>query len=99
MLVFSWVAVRVGAAALPAGVHWSGVLVVGLVAGIGFTMALFIASLAFPPGPLIDVAKLGILGASTVAAVVGLIAGRLLLNPSSRHAARTAAEAESSTHM
>ena len=36
-------------------------LVVGLVAGIGFTMAIFVATLALPPGPLIEVAKLGIL--------------------------------------
>jgi NhaA family Na+:H+ antiporter len=99
VMVFSWVAVRVGAAALPSGVRWAGVLVVGLVAGIGFTMALFIAALAFPPGPLIEVAKLGILAASTVSAVVGLVAGRLLLTRPSDGAARTAAEAEASTAM
>ena len=64
VMCFSWLAVRARAAALPSGVRWSGVLVVGLVAGIGFTMALFIATLAFPPGPLIEVAKLGILLAS-----------------------------------
>ena len=75
----SWIAVRAGVAALPAGVRWSGVFVVGLVAGIGFTMALFIATLAFPPGPLIEVAKLGIMLASLVAGVIGLAAGRWLL--------------------
>jgi NhaA family Na+:H+ antiporter len=75
----SWLAVRAGVADLPSGVRWSGVLVVGLVAGIGFTMALFIATLAFPPGAPIDVAKLGVLLASVAAGSVGLIAGRLLL--------------------
>jgi len=75
----SWIAVRAGVAALPAGVRWSGVFVVGLLAGIGFTMALFIATLAFPPGPLIEVAKLGIMLASLVAGVIGLAAGRWLL--------------------
>ena len=77
---------------------WSGVLVVGLVAGIGFTMALFIATLAFPPGPLIEVAKLGILLASLIAGVIGLGAGRLLLRSTMpREAARTLEEAERST--
>ena len=59
---------------------WREVLVVGLVAGIGFTMALFIAGLAFPAGALIEVAKLGILCASAQAAVGGLALGRLLLS-------------------
>jgi NhaA family Na+:H+ antiporter len=76
---FSWIAVRAGAARLPEGLRWSAMLVLGLVAGIGFTMALFIASLAFPPGPLNEVAKLGVLCASAVAAVIGVLAARLLL--------------------
>ena len=95
---FSWLAVRVGLAALPSGVRWSGILVVGLVAGIGFTMALFIATLAFPPGPLIEVAKLGILLASLVASVIGLGAGRLLLRSAlPREAGSTLEDAERST--
>jgi Na+:H+ antiporter, NhaA family len=94
----AWVAVRARAAALPAGVGWSGILVVALVAGIGFTMALFIASLAFAPGPRIEAAKLGVLAASTVAALIGALAGRFLLSraPVSQ-AARTLEEAEAST--
>ena len=100
VMTFSWLAVRARAAVLPAGVRWSGVLVVGFVAGIGFTMALFIASLAFPGGALIDVAKIGILAASTVAAVVGLVYGRLLLPAAvPAGAARTVAEAETSTEV
>jgi NhaA family Na+:H+ antiporter len=98
VLCFSWLAVRAGVAALPAGVRWSNVLVVGLVAGIGFTMALFIATLAFPPGPLIEVAKLGIMLASLVAGAIGLLAGRFLLPAAiAREAARTPEEAERST--
>lgn len=99
VMIFSWAAVRVRAAALPSGVRWSGMLVVGLAAGIGFTMALFIASLAFPPGPLIEVAKLGILAASAIAALFALGAGRFLL-PATRpgEGARTAEKAERSTH-
>ena len=47
-----------------------GVLLVGLVGGIGFTMSLFIAQLAFPPGALLDTAKLAILVGSGVAIVI-----------------------------
>jgi Na+:H+ antiporter, NhaA family len=94
----SWLAVRVGVAAMPSGVRWSGILVVGLVAGIGFTMAIFIATLAFPPGPLIEVAKLGILLGSAIASAIGLIGGRVLCGSAvPREAARTLEEAERST--
>jgi Na+:H+ antiporter, NhaA family len=79
VLGLSWLAVRLRLAALPTGVAWREMLVVGQVAGIGFTMALFIAGLAFPAGALLEVAKLGILCASALAAAVGLLLGRLLL--------------------
>jgi NhaA family Na+:H+ antiporter len=52
-----------------------GVLLVGLVGGIGFTMSLFIAQLAFPPGPMLDTAKLAILVGSGVSIVIGLAFG------------------------
>jgi Na+:H+ antiporter, NhaA family len=52
-----------------------GLLLVGLVGGIGFTMSLFIAQLAFPPGPLLDTAKLAILVGSGVAILAGLAFG------------------------
>jgi NhaA family Na+:H+ antiporter len=68
------------------------------VAGIGFTMALFIAGLAFPPGPLLEVAKLAVLGGSALAAIVGLALGRAALSAvAPPGAARTEAEAEHST--
>lgn len=51
-------------------------LVVGLVGGIGFTMSLFIAHLAFEPGPLLDTAKLAVIVASGVAIIASLIVGR-----------------------
>ena len=55
-----------------------GVVLVGLVGGIGFTMSLFIAQLAFPSGPLLDTAKLAILVGSGVASLVGLTFGFLI---------------------
>ncbi len=63
---------RLGIAARGAEVTGSGVLLVGLVGGIGFTMSLFIAQLAFPPGPLLETAKLAILVGSGASIVVGL---------------------------
>jgi NhaA family Na+:H+ antiporter len=55
-----------------------GALLVGLVGGIGFTMSLFIAQLAFPPGRLLDTAKLAILVGSGAAIVIGLGYGLLV---------------------
>jgi NhaA family Na+:H+ antiporter len=71
ILLACWLAVRVGIAKLPDGVGWGGVAGGGLLAGIGFTMALFIAGLALD-GPMLDAAKVGILAASTLAALFGM---------------------------
>jgi NhaA family Na+:H+ antiporter len=69
---FSLAATASGIATRSDDLRKRGVLLVGLVGGIGFTMSLFIAQLAFPPGPLLDTAKLAILVGSGVAMVVGL---------------------------
>lgn len=71
VLAFSWLAVRSGIAARPPDLSWAAVTGGGLLAGIGFTMALFIANLSFDQS-LIESAKLGIFLASTVSAVAGL---------------------------
>ena len=80
MTLGAWLAVRAGLADLPKGVDWRLVYGAGWLAGIGFTMALFVADLAFgePTGTgLLTAAKLGILGASVVAGAGGwLILGR-----------------------
>ena len=69
--LFSWLAVRSGLAELPEGIGWRHVYGVGWLAGIGFTMSLFISDLAFSDGALVDTAKLGILAASLISGVVG----------------------------
>ena len=69
---FSLGASRLGIATRSADMTKSGVFLVGLVGGIGFTMSLFIAQLAFKPGPLLDTAKLAILVGSGVAILTGL---------------------------
>jgi NhaA family Na+:H+ antiporter len=69
--LFAWLAVRSGAAELPEGIGWLHVYGAGWVAAIGFTMSLFITDLAFSEDSLVEDAKLGILGASLIAGVVG----------------------------
>ncbi|HVV43814.1 MAG TPA: Na+/H+ antiporter NhaA [Bryobacteraceae bacterium] len=73
----SWLAVRSGICRLPTAVTWSGVTLIGLLAGIGFTMAIFMAALAFGESPLLDAAKAGVLVASFVAGVLGLFWGKV----------------------
>ncbi len=70
--LFSWVAVRSGIARLPSGVRWVHLLGGAWLAGIGFTMSLFIAQLAFGVPELVEEAKLGILLGSGISAGIGL---------------------------
>ncbi len=67
----AWLGVRSGMASMPEGATWPMVGAIACVAGIGFTVSLFIAELAFEVGPLQEGAKLGVLAASTLAAVLG----------------------------
>ena len=67
-----WITVRLGLGRLPAGVRWSHVMGAAWLAGIGFTMSLFIAQLAFDDAAHVEQAKLGILLGSLISAVVGL---------------------------
>jgi NhaA family Na+:H+ antiporter len=79
----AWLAVRLGWCALPRGIGWGGVVVVGCLGGIGFTMAIFVATLAFPSTDALVAAKLAVLVGSAAAAMLGLLLGsRLLRRPS-----------------
>ncbi|HET7671377.1 MAG TPA: Na+/H+ antiporter NhaA [Burkholderiales bacterium] len=71
--LFSWAAVRLGIARLPAGVRWVHLLGAAWLAGIGFTMSLFISQLAFSDPKLVEEAKLGILLGSALSAAIGLV--------------------------
>ena len=75
------VAVKTGLASLPTGVTWQHVIGVSFLTGIGFTMSIFIANLAFGEGPLLDSAKVGILLASVISGVIGAV---LLLRTNAR---------------
>jgi Na+:H+ antiporter, NhaA family len=68
---FSWLAVGLGLARLPAGARWRHIAGVGAVSGIGFTVSLFITGLAFDTDTVQDDAKIGILIASISAAIIG----------------------------
>jgi NhaA family Na+:H+ antiporter len=72
--IFAWIALKTGIARLPKDIHFNQIIGIGFLAGIGFTMSLFISALAFEGQPaLIEQAKLGILFGSIIAGVVGAI--------------------------
>jgi NhaA family Na+:H+ antiporter len=69
--LFSWLAVRSGLASKADNLSWRRLLGAGCLCGIGFTMSLFIATLAFPDTPFLDVSKIGTLAASLAAGLGG----------------------------
>lgn len=81
---FSWLATRVGAAALPSGTTWAQMGLLGVVAGIGFTMSIFIARLALHSDASLEAAKLGVLAASGAAAILAYAVGRMVLRVGGR---------------
>lgn len=70
--LFSWIAVRLGLARLPSDVQWKHLIGAAWLAGIGFTMSLFISQLAFGNSENVEQAKLGILLGSAMSAAIGL---------------------------
>ncbi len=71
--IFSHLIVKMKVAVLPEGVSFRDIYGVALLAGIGFTMSIFISDLAFSDQQLVQVAKVGIFTASIIAAVLGVI--------------------------
>jgi len=69
----AWIAVKARVAELPANCTWEGLFGVSVLGGIGFTMALFIAGLAFGESPQLDAAKIGVLSGSVVTGILGAI--------------------------
>ena len=84
ILLFSWLAVKLITKRLPEGMNWRALFGGACLAGIGFTMALFIAGLALDE-PLLAAAKVGVLGASAIAALLGM-AVLLVVLPSKKSA-------------
>ena len=69
----AWLATRLGLASRPEGTTWGQLAGVATVAGIGFTVPLFVADLAFPDGRLLAPVKLGLVAASVVCGVAGAV--------------------------
>jgi len=72
----SWLAARAGIAAQPSGVSWKQLMGAAWLCGIGFTMSLFVAGLAFGDGRLLDLSKIGTLAASLLAGFGGAMSLR-----------------------
>ncbi len=84
VLLFSWFAVKINIAKRPDNLQWNMIIGGGMLAGIGFTMALFIAELAYTPEQ-IQFAKIGIFSASILSASLGFLFLRYCTgSPSSR---------------
>ncbi|MCY3543525.1 MAG: Na+/H+ antiporter NhaA [Chloroflexota bacterium] len=73
IVLFAWIAVKAGLAALPHYVSWVQITGVGLLGGIGFTMAIFISSLAFSDAGLVTQSKLAIFVASIMTGILGYV--------------------------
>jgi len=73
IVLFTWLAVQAGIAALPDMMSWKMIYGVSWLCAIGFTMALFIAGLAFDDEAALNTAKIAILIASSIAGIVGLV--------------------------
>lgn len=77
---FSYLAVKLKLASEPEGVSWKKIYAASVLAGIGFTMSLFIANLAFNSPELLNISKVGILTGSLLSGIVGFIILRSALN-------------------
>jgi NhaA family Na+:H+ antiporter len=92
--LFSWIAVKLGIADLPSEVTWPQLFSASWLAGIGFTMSLFIANAAFSDPILLDIGKFSILVASLLASIIGF--GLLLLTTSTHRQVSRMEEATAS---
>ena len=83
IFLFTWVGSKLGLVQLPSDMTWRHVFGISLLGGIGFTMSLFIAGLAFGDQPLLGMAKTGILIASAIAGITGWFVLRFVSDDSS----------------
>ncbi|MGA7837400.1 MAG: Na+/H+ antiporter NhaA, partial [Ignavibacteriaceae bacterium] len=81
IFIFSWLSVKLKIASVPQGVNWKQIYAAGILAGIGFTMSLFIANLAFTSEEMLNISKVGILTASFLSGVAGFFLLKYTLKP------------------
>ncbi len=86
----TWLTVKSGLAQLPHGVTWVHIYGLACLAGIGFTMSLFIGSLSFGDAALMDAVRLGVLSGSLVSGLIGFTVLRLSSNPAAEEDAQPA---------
>lgn len=91
IFVGTWLAARGGFGALAPALSGRGVLLAGCLGGIGFTMSLFLATLAFDDSPLLATAKAAVLLGSAVAGLIAIVLGRVVLFPTHSEVLRTPA--------
>ena len=80
----AYLAVRMNLCSLPPEIRWGHIVLLGVLGGIGFTVAIFVANLAFEHEQLLAAAKIAVILASGVAAVLGFILGRMQLARAAR---------------
>jgi NhaA family Na+:H+ antiporter len=83
IILFAYLAVQTRIAAMAEGLTWAGIAGVGILAGLGFTVALFISGLSFEDGGMVATAKIAVLAASLAAGLIGYICLRLTLKDKS----------------
>jgi NhaA family Na+:H+ antiporter len=81
IVLFSWLAVRIGIAIKPRAITWHHVAGIGVLGGIGFTISLFISELAFEDRAIADASRVGILFGSITAGILGYLVLRAVLPP------------------
>ena len=81
VFIFSFLGVALGLSALPKELNWKNIIGVGFLAGIGFTMSIFITLLAFDSTDVIDGSKIAILIASLLAGIIGFLFLKITLKP------------------
>ncbi|ENN92040.1 Na+/H+ antiporter NhaA [Bartonella bovis] len=86
IMAASYLAVKSGLCRLPPNVAWTGILLIGFLAGIGFTMSIFVSMLAFKDVVQLDSAKIGVLCGSGLSALIGLGYGLLYIKNNKKHA-------------
>ncbi|GHN02976.1 Na(+)/H(+) antiporter NhaA [Cytophagales bacterium WSM2-2] len=79
IFLLSWIGIVAGWCALPSGISLKHIITIGMLAGIGFTMSIFITLLAFSDAQLVDSSKIAVLTASVLSGVLGLIGLALIL--------------------
>ncbi|MFC2098805.1 Na+/H+ antiporter NhaA [Bacteroidota bacterium] len=82
IIVFSWLGIKLKLTELPPGTRWIHMAGLGFLGGIGFTMSMFIASLAYQDATLLNHAKIGILIGSLLAGISGYFILKFTLKPS-----------------